>query len=237
MSSPALPHHRPAPRPASSSGRIRTVDRRAAGSPTGRYRFDSAGGSWWWSPELRRLLGVEPTTDPSTQAFLDAQHPDDVDRVRAAITAACDQGRTFALQTRVLHPTRGQRSVVLLGEPVHDGTGALRGVEGVCADVTGARPGDPVATHAEALQTEVAQLRTAMASRAVIEQAKGILMLLTHCGEQTAFDLLSHMSSYTHRKVRDVAAALTGSAAGDAPLPADLAAILRDACPPGRPVR
>lgn len=75
-----------------------------------------------------------------------------------------------------------------------------------------------------------------MASRAVIEQAKGILMLLTRCTEQAAFDLLSHMSSHTHRKVRAVAAALTGSAAGQA-LPGDLAAILRDACPPAQPMR
>ena len=44
-----------------------------------------------------------------------------------------------------------------------------------------------------------------MASRATIEQAKGILMLLTSCGDQVAFDLLAHISSHTHRKVRDVA--------------------------------
>ena len=156
--------------------------------------------------------------------------------MRDAITAACAEGRTFALQTRVLHPTRGERSVVLLGEPAHDETGAVRGVEGVCADVTGSRPADQSPGSAEALRTEVAQLRTAMASRAVIEQAKGILMLLTRCTEQAAFDLLSHMSSHTHRKVRDVAAALTGSAAGQA-LPGDLAAILRDACPPAQPMR
>ena len=52
-----------------------------------------------------------------------------------------------------------------------------------------------------------------------------------------AFELLTHISSHTHRKVRDVAQSLTESAAGGAPLPHDVAAILRDACPPGRPVR
>ena len=40
-----------------------------------------------------------------------------------------------------------------------------------------------------ALRTEVEQLRAAMASRAVIEQAKGILMLLTSCSDKVAFDL------------------------------------------------
>ena len=85
----------------------------------------------------------------------------------------------------------------------------------------------------EALEAEVEQLRTAMASRAGIEQAKGVLMLLTGCGPDAAFGVLTHISSHTHRKLRDVAQAITGSAAGREPLPPDIGAILRDACPPG----
>ena len=88
-----------------------------------------------------------------------------------------------------------------------------------------------------ALRTEVEQLRTAMASRAVIEQAKGVLMLLTGCSEQAAFELLTHISSHTHRKVRDIAAELVSSACGRSPLPTDVRAILRDACPPSAPLR
>src|SRR5687767_9372282 len=66
-------------------------------------------------------------------------------------------------------------------------------------------PTCPDNERVQALELEVAQLRTAMASRAVIEQAKGVLMLLTGCVEQVAFDLLTHISSHTHRKVRDIA--------------------------------
>jgi hypothetical protein len=83
-----------------------------------------------------------------------------------------------------------------------------------------------------ALEVEIAQLRTAMVSRAVIEQAKGVLMLLTGCGDQVAFDLLTHISSHTHRKVRDIAQEVVASASGRSPLPADVRAIIRDACPP-----
>ena len=89
----------------------------------------------------------------------------------------------------------------------------------------------------QALELEVVQLRTAMSSRAVIEQAKGVLMLLTSCGDQVAFDLLAHISSHTHRKVRDVAHVITESAAGHARLPDDVRAIIRDACPPSQPLR
>ena len=72
-----------------------------------------------------------------------------------------------------------------------------------------------------------------MASRAKIEQSKCILMVVTNCTVSVAFDLLTHISSHTHRKVRDVAQAIIDSASGGSPLPADVRAILHDACPPG----
>jgi hypothetical protein len=84
----------------------------------------------------------------------------------------------------------------------------------------------------QALEVEVAQMRTAMASRAVIEQAKGILMLIAGCSDQVAFDVLTHISSTTHRKVRDLAVAITESACGRSPLPVDVQDAIRDVCPP-----
>jgi len=97
-------------------------------------------------------------------------------------------------------------------------------------------PGISSVDRVHALEVEVAQLRTAMASRAVIEQAKGVLMLLTGCADQVAFDLLTHISSHTHRKVRDIASELVASATGRTPLPGDVKVILRDACPPAHPM-
>jgi GAF domain-containing protein len=52
------------------------------------------------------------------------------------------------------------------------------------------------------------QLQSAMASRAVIEQAKGILMGQRHCSAQEAFDVLVRLSQETNRKLRDVAETL-----------------------------
>lgn len=89
------------------------------------------------------------------------------------------------------------------------------------------------AERAAALAAEVEQLHEAMASRACIEQAKGILMLLTGCSDRVAFDLLSHISGHTHRKVRDIARALTASASGSGDLPPDIRDVLSDVCPPG----
>ena len=55
-------------------------------------------------------------------------------------------------------------------------------------------------------------MRAAMDSRAVIEQAKGIIMGERRCTADEAFAILSRISQDTNRKVRDVAAALVARA-------------------------
>ena len=67
--------------------------------------------------------------------------------------------------------------------------------------------------HLYETQGQVAeQLQQAMQSRAVIEQAKGILMGQRRCGPQEAFDLLVLLSQGSNRKLRDVAEALVAQA-------------------------
>ena len=218
------PRTAPLPEIASPDG-APTAGSRAAG----RFRYDRGTDTWSWSPEMFAVLGLDPgTTDPGTETLVREQRPDDRARTLEAFQAAC-AGRAFALEVRC---QGGGRSVVLLGEPRLDQEGRVTAVEGLCADITSGRSAESDGARAHELEAEVTQLRAAMASRAVIEQAKGILMLLTSCRDQAAFDLLGHISSHTHRKVRDVARAITESAAGGARLPEEIRTILRDACPP-----
>jgi GAF domain-containing protein len=58
-------------------------------------------------------------------------------------------------------------------------------------------------------------MRRAMETRAVIEQAKGIIVAQQHCTPEQAFELLTRLSQTTHRKLRDCAADLVTSTAGD----------------------
>ena len=58
-------------------------------------------------------------------------------------------------------------------------------------------------------------MRRAMETRAVIEQAKGIIVAQQHCTPEHAFDLLTRLSQTTHRKLRDCAADLVSSTAED----------------------
>ena len=56
-------------------------------------------------------------------------------------------------------------------------------------------------------------MRRAMETRAVIEQAKGILIAQQHCTPEYAFELLTRLSQATHRKLRDCAADLVARTA------------------------
>jgi hypothetical protein len=204
----------------------------------GRYRYDPRRGSWWWSAEMFRLHGLPAdSAEASTEVLLRYLHPEDRVRTLAAFTGACTASRPFAVRTRIVRADGQHRALVLLGEPETGTDGEVIAVHGTAIDLTECPEGGEVPDRTGALEAEVAQMRAAMASRATIEQAKGILMLLTSCGDHVAFDLLAHISSHTHRKVRDVAESITESASGHARLPDDVRAIVRDACPPTRPRR
>ena len=71
--------------------------------------------------------------------------------------------------------------------------------------------------HLHQAQGKVAeQLQQAMQSRAVIEQAKGILMGTRRCTPDEAFNILVELSQRSNRKLRDVAAALVAKAVAEA---------------------
>ena len=224
-------------RPAAPPARTLSAPRRLAG----RYRYDRRAGTWTWSPEMAALLNLaRNAAHPCTELLVHSLHPGDRPRALDAIAAACTTGTPFALRVRLGSRGGVERPALLVGEPVVDPAGAVDALEGVLVEVPPEPrpPASPAGAvdggqdRVTALETEVTQLRTAMSSRAAIEQAKGILMLLTSCGEQVAFDLLAHISSNSHRKVRDVAVAIVESAAGHAGLPEDIQALIRDVCPP-----
>ena len=56
------------------------------------------------------------------------------------------------------------------------------------------------------------ELRRAMTTRAVIEQAKGLLVARLGCSPERAFELLAEQSQHTNRKLRDVAVELVRDA-------------------------
>lgn len=115
----------------------------------------------------------------------------------------------------------GVASMLSLTLPVQDGiTGALNVYSWKAGgfDETALELGRTFASYAAVAvgnahlyndaSTQARQMREAMEHRAVIEQAKGIVMRDRRCTAEEAFDVLRELSNTTNRKMRDVAALL-----------------------------
>ena len=66
-------------------------------------------------------------------------------------------------------------------------------------------------------RSQYARLLARLESMPVIEQAKGIIMAQSHCGDAQAFDLLRHASQRSNVPVRDLAAQIVAKTAQVSP--------------------
>jgi hypothetical protein len=120
------------------------------------------------------------------------------------------------------------RQVEALLDAVRQGVGSLARaslrleaeVDQALRDVPGrahpaARGPRPSATHPAQAAVEQASLLEAVENRAVIEQAKGMLMLKHRCDADSAIGLLVEISRRERRKVREIAGDIVRS--GSAP--------------------
>ncbi|WP_225821142.1 ANTAR domain-containing response regulator [Streptomyces naphthomycinicus] len=148
-----------------------------------------------------------------------------------ALDALGDYGRRHAVPVRATG-WRGQprRVLELMGR---DPVDPLRA--GPLADPA-ARTASAVARERDEqldlLRLENEQLRRAMDSRPVIDQARGVLMATHGCTPDQAWEMLREASQRSNTKLRQVAAAVTASAAPDGaappePLRSALAAAVR----------
>ncbi|MBC9728561.1 ANTAR domain-containing protein [Streptomyces sp. TRM68367] len=79
--------------------------------------------------------------------------------------------------------------------------------------LTAVPPAEDAALLAEVVELRVRneQLGRALASRAVIDQARGMVMALAPCSNDRAWDLMVDVSQHCNIKLRDVAAALVAT--------------------------
>jgi GAF domain-containing protein len=61
------------------------------------------------------------------------------------------------------------------------------------------------------------QMRSSMVSRAVIDQAVGVIMATEHCAQDKAFAMLRSVSQNTNVKLRDLAVTIVTSVSGEPP--------------------
>ena len=157
-----------------------------------------------------------------------ADEPAGVEVIQRAAAGPPDR-LTAAEQLEAVASIQAQvRQVEALLDAVRDGVGSLarasvrleREVEQAMRNVPArahpaVRGSRPPATHPAQAAVEHASLLEAVENRAIIEQAKGMLMLKHRCDAEAAFGLLVEISRRERRKVRDIAGDIVRS--GSAP--------------------
>jgi hypothetical protein len=168
--------------------------------PVGRYRLDLATGQWAWSDEVYVMHGFEPgQIVPTTPLMLSHKHPDDRARVDGVLRRAAETGQPFSSVHRILDAHGKTRTLAVTGQGRRDpATGRVTELFGYFIDVT--------ETHREAAAREAtASIRASAERRAVIEQAKGVLMVVYGIDEESAFEQLRQASNLANIAVRDIA--------------------------------
>jgi PAS domain S-box-containing protein len=169
--------------------------------PVGRYRLELATGQWAWSDEVYVMHGFEPgQIVPTTPLML--SHPDDRARVDGLLRRAAETGQPFSSVHRIRDAQGKTRTLAVTGQGRRDpATGRVTELFGYFIDVT--------ESHREAAARDAtASIQASAERRAVIEQAKGVLMVVYGIDEEAAFDLLRQASNLANIAVRDIAYSL-----------------------------
>jgi fructose-specific component phosphotransferase system IIB-like protein len=172
----------------------------AGGSPqrVGWFRFHFADERWEWSDWVQRLHGYDPgTVVPTTQLVLSHKHPDDYVEVAATLDEIRRTHRTFSTRHRIIDTTSMVHDVIVIGDRLYDDNGDVIGTHGFYVDVT-----ETGRRREELVSAAVAEIAE---NRAVIEQAKGMLMLIYRISGESAFELLKWRSQETNVKLRVLA--------------------------------
>lgn len=176
------------------------------------FRFWFGNHQWEWTPEAAVLHGYPPAPMTPTPDVVATHHyPDEY----AAVLAMLEQLRTRSIPLswagRILDTDGRVRPVVMIAHPVRD-RGRVVGADGVyldLADYTDASVQASVDNHIRAFREH----------SAVIEQAKGMIMIVYGVSAERAFEVLSWRSQTGNTKLSavcaDIVAASTALRLGD----------------------
>lgn len=173
--------------------------------PVGRYRFDLLTETWSWSREVYAMHGFEPgEVIPTTGLMVSHKHPDDLGNVDGTLRRSAESGEAFSSVHRIVDAQGRTRTLVITGQGYREeGTGQVTMLSGYIIDVTGSH-------RAAAARDATASIQAATERRAVIDQARGMLMMVYSVDDDLAFQLLRRVSNDMNVPVRDIAQELVG---------------------------
>jgi hypothetical protein len=179
-------------------GQAEAVERALAGGApqsVGWFRFYFEDQRWEWSEHVQRLHGYEPgTVTPTTDLVLAHKHPADRARVTSTIADMVANRQGFSTRHRIVDTRGAIHHVVVVGDQFCDEHGEVVGTHGFYVDVTPAVK----RRSEEAITAKVAAIAE---RRGVIDQTKGMLMLVYGIDETAAFNLLKSLSQVRNMKL------------------------------------
>lgn len=171
----------------------------SAGERVGSFRYFRAEDRWEWSDTVARMHGYPPgEAEPSTSLVLSHKHPDDAASVALLIETVTGEGRPFSSRHRIIDTHGNVHPVLVIGERLRDDDGEVIGTQGLYVDLS----------NVDDTATVDAAIADFTEHRAIIEQAKGVLMMTYCITAERAFDILVWRSQETNTKLRVLAAQL-----------------------------
>jgi hypothetical protein len=171
--------------------------------PLGWFEYDVSSGAWSWSESLFLMHGFEPGEIVPTTAIFEAhKHPQDRQHTDEVLAAVLKTGQPFCCRHRIITNQQQVRTVVTIGRGELDPDGLVCRVFGYFVDITDAGWRASEADIHDAVEKSAA-------TRAVIEQAKGALMVVQGVSAEDAFAVLRWHSCHANIKLRDVATLIT----------------------------
>jgi PAS domain S-box-containing protein len=168
-------------------------------SNVGTFRFWFVGQRWEWSDEVARMHGYEPgSVVPTTELMLSHKHPDDRAHVQEILDRALHSLGTFSSRHRFLDTAGRVHDAIVVADRMTDKSGAVVGTAGYYIDLT-----DTFEETRQEILDET--LPDVVEARAVIEQAKGVLMAVYRISAEQAFGVLRWRSQDTNTKLRALA--------------------------------
>lgn len=173
----------------------------AGGAPqrVGWFRFYFEDQRWEWSDQVQRMHGYEPgTVTPTTELVLSHKHPDDRVHVSTGINEMIKDRRAFSTRHRIIDTRGAIHNVVVVGDQFCDDAGEVIGTHGFYIDIT------PTTSRSQekAISAKVAAIAE---RRSVIDQTKGMLMLVYGIDDDAAFNLLKLLSQVRNTKLGPLA--------------------------------
>ncbi len=184
------------------------------GERVGSFRYLRAEDRWEWSDAVAQMHGYAPgQVQPTTALVISHKHPEDAAEVTRLIEGMTGEGKPFSSRHRIIDAHGRVHPVVVIGERLRDDAGEVIGTQGMYVDLSDVDDDGPAVQDAVADFTE---------HRAIIEQAKGILMMTYGISAERAFDLLVWRSQETNTKLRKLASQLIDDFTAKLQVPSDI---------------